>query len=124
MILGALLMIPCYLVLGFSSISPAFPMILLGAAFVLVPAAMWPAVPLIVEKNRVGTAFGLMTMIQNIGLAVVSRAERLAARVDEGLPGQHGDVLAPRLRGAGLRDPAPACGRARGRGAREVTVLR
>ena len=69
MTLGALLMIPCYLVLAFSSVSPAFPMILLGAAFVLVPAAMWPAVPLIVEKNRVGTAFGLMTMIQNIGLA-------------------------------------------------------
>jgi MFS-type transporter involved in bile tolerance (Atg22 family) len=63
-------MIPCYLVLGFSSISPALPMILLGAAFVLVPAAMWPAVPLIVEKNRVGTAFGLMTMVQNIGLAL------------------------------------------------------
>ncbi|MEN6527136.1 MAG: MFS transporter, partial [Candidatus Polarisedimenticolia bacterium] len=40
------------------------------AAFVLVPAAMWPAVPLIVDKQRVGTAFGLMTMIQNIGLAV------------------------------------------------------
>jgi MFS-type transporter involved in bile tolerance (Atg22 family) len=31
---------------------------------------MWPAVPLIVEENRVGTAFGLMTMIQNIGLGL------------------------------------------------------
>jgi len=31
---------------------------------------MWPAVPLIVEKNRVGTAFGLMTMVQNLGLAL------------------------------------------------------
>jgi len=70
MLLGALLMIPCYLVLGFTMVSPWLPMLLLGAAFVLVPAAMWPAVPLIVEKNRVGTAFGLMTMIQNVGLAV------------------------------------------------------
>ncbi|HEY3384151.1 MAG TPA: MFS transporter [Vicinamibacterales bacterium] len=69
MIVGALLMIPCYLLLAFTAIAPALPMILLGAAFVLVPAAMWPAVPLIVEKNRVGTAFGLMTMVQNIGLA-------------------------------------------------------
>ena len=69
MLLGALLMIPCYLVLGFTMVPPWLPMLLLGAAFVLVPAAMWPAVPLIVEKNRVGTAFGLMTMIQNIGLA-------------------------------------------------------
>jgi MFS family permease len=70
MVLGALLMIPCYLVLGFTMLPPWLPMLLLGAAFVLVPAAMWPAVPLIVEKNRVGTAFGLMTMIQNIGLAL------------------------------------------------------
>jgi MFS-type transporter involved in bile tolerance (Atg22 family) len=45
-------------------------MIVLGAAFVMVPAAMWPSIPLIVEKNRVGTAFGLTTMIQNFGLAL------------------------------------------------------
>ncbi len=43
-------------------------MILLGAAFVLVPAAMWPSIPLIVAKERVGTAYGLTTGIQNIGL--------------------------------------------------------
>ena len=70
MMLGALLMIPCYLIMGFTTIPPMFPMLLLGASFVLVPAAMWPAVPLIVEENRVGTAFGLMTMIQNIGLGL------------------------------------------------------
>jgi predicted MFS family arabinose efflux permease len=45
-------------------------MILLGFAFVLVPAAMWPSVPLIVRPERVGTAFGLMTAIQNIGLGL------------------------------------------------------
>jgi len=70
MILGSLLMIPCYLLLGFTHIPPYIPMLLLGAAFVLVPAAMWPSVPLVVEKDRVGTAFGLMTMLQNIGLAL------------------------------------------------------
>jgi MFS family permease len=70
MILGSLLMIPAHLALGFTSLPPAIPMIVLGAAFVLVPAAMWPSVPLIVEKDRVGTAFGLMTAIQNIGLLV------------------------------------------------------
>ena len=45
-------------------------MIVLGAAFVLVPAAMWPSVPLVVEEKRVGTAFGLMTAIQNLGLGL------------------------------------------------------
>jgi MFS family permease len=68
MVLGCLLMIPCYLALGLTDLAPAGPMMLLGAAFVLVPAALWPAVPLIVERGRMGTAFGLMTLIQNVGL--------------------------------------------------------
>jgi MFS-type transporter involved in bile tolerance (Atg22 family) len=70
MMLGAVLMIPCYLVLAFTMVAPRWPMILLGAAFVLVPAAMWPAVALIVDPKRTGTAYGLMTMVQNAGLAL------------------------------------------------------
>jgi MFS family permease len=70
MIAGSLLMIPCHLAMGLTMIYPVYPMILLGFAFVLVPAAMWPSVPLIVRSERVGTAFGLMTAIQNIGLGL------------------------------------------------------
>jgi MFS family permease len=69
MIVGSLIMIPSHLVMGVTKLYPVWPMIALGVAFVLVPAAMWPSVPLIVKKEHVGTAFGLMTMIQNIGLA-------------------------------------------------------
>lgn len=69
MIVGSLVMIPSHLVMGLTKLYPVWPMIALGVAFVLVPAAMWPSVPLIVKKEHVGTAFGLMTMIQNIGLA-------------------------------------------------------
>jgi MFS family permease len=68
MVLGSLLMIPAHLAMGILHIDPVYPMIALGAAFVLVPACLWPAVPLIVEESRVGTAFGLMTALQNIGL--------------------------------------------------------
>ncbi|UCE20629.1 MAG: MFS transporter [Gemmatimonadota bacterium] len=70
MIFGSLLMIPSHLLMGVTKIYPVYPMITLGAAFVLVPAAMWPSVPLIVRKERVGTAFGLMTAIQNFGLGL------------------------------------------------------
>jgi MFS family permease len=70
MIAGSLLLIPCHLAMGLTRIYPAYPMILLGFAFVLVPAALWPSVPLIVRPDRVGTAFGLMTAIQNIGLGL------------------------------------------------------
>jgi len=70
MILGSLLLIPSHLALGLTHIHPVFPMIILGISFVLIPAAMWPSIPLIVPKETVGTAFGLMTMIQNMGLAL------------------------------------------------------
>jgi len=68
MLAGSVLMVVAHLMMGWTMLPPALPMIVLGAAFVLVPAAMWPAVPLIVEPERVGTAFGLMTAIQNVGL--------------------------------------------------------
>ena len=70
MIVGALIMVPSHLTLGLTRVSPVWPMIALGVSFVLVPAAMWPSIPLIVPKDKVGTAFGLTTMVQNIGLAV------------------------------------------------------
>ena len=51
-----------------TSINPYFPMLLLGIAFSLIPAAMWPSVTKIVEEKRLGSAYGLMFSIQNIGL--------------------------------------------------------
>ncbi|MFZ4521552.1 MAG: MFS transporter [Bacteroidales bacterium] len=47
----------------------AIPMVIMGIAFSLIPAIMWPSVALIVDNSKLGTAYGLMTMIQNIGLA-------------------------------------------------------
>jgi MFS family permease len=69
MVVGSLLIVPAHLLLGLTHIWPVIPMIVLGAAFVLVPACIWPTVPLIVDARCVGTAFGLMTAIQNLGLA-------------------------------------------------------
>ncbi len=70
MIWGSLILIPSHLLLGITNIYPVIPMITLGAAFVLVPAALWPSVAMVVSKEKVGTAFGLLTMVQNIGLAL------------------------------------------------------
>ena len=70
MIVGSLMLIPAHLIMGITHWNPLPSMVVLGAAFVLVPAAMWPSVPLVVEENRVGTAFGLMTAIQNVGLGL------------------------------------------------------
>lgn len=67
---GAALMIPAHLSLGFANLHPLYPMMILGLSYSLVAAVVWPAVPLIVGSERVGTATGLIFMIQNIGLAV------------------------------------------------------
>ena len=44
---------------------------LLGAVFSLIPAVMWPAVAYIVEERRLGSAYALMTLCQQLGWAVV-----------------------------------------------------
>ena len=69
MVFGSILLIPAYLLMAYSSISLYIPMAMMGVAFSLIPAVMWPSVAYIVGQERLGTAYGLMTMIQNIGLA-------------------------------------------------------
>lgn len=68
MLVGSLLLMPIHLSLGLTRFHPVPAMVALGIAFSLVPAAMWPSIPLMVEEKRLGTAFGLMTLIQNVGL--------------------------------------------------------
>jgi len=68
MMLGSLLLIPVYLMMAYTRVSLYIPMALMGVAFSLIPAVMWPSVAYIVEQSKLGTAYGLMTMIQNIGL--------------------------------------------------------
>jgi MFS family permease len=55
--------------MAYTPIPLLVPMAMMGIAFSLVPAVMWPSVAYIVDEKRLGTAYGLMTMIQNIGLA-------------------------------------------------------
>lgn len=51
--------IPAYLII---------PMSMMGIAFSMIPAVMWPYVSFVVDSQKLGTAYGMMTMIQNVGL--------------------------------------------------------
>jgi MFS family permease len=68
MMFGSMLLIPVYLMMAYTSVNLYVPMAMMGVAFSLIPAVMWPSVAYIVEQSKLGTAYGLMTMIQNIGL--------------------------------------------------------
>jgi MFS family permease len=69
MMAGSLMLIPVYLLMAYTHVSLYLPMAVMGIAFSLIPAVMWPSVAYLVPEEKLGTAYGLMTLIQNIGLA-------------------------------------------------------
>ncbi len=79
LVVGSLLLILCHLTFAF--VLPAFKdsatggivvayltILVLGASFSLVPAALWPSVPKLVDAKIIGSAYALIFWIQNIGL--------------------------------------------------------
>ncbi|MBZ0178325.1 MAG: MFS transporter [Melioribacteraceae bacterium] len=68
MMLGSILILPVYLLLVYSGISLIIPIVMLGIAFSLIPAVMWPSVAYLVEQNKLGTAYSIMTLIQQLGV--------------------------------------------------------
>ncbi len=77
LLVGALIMIACHT--SFAFLLPAFPtkwlavtiVAVLGVSFSLVPAALWPSVPKIIDEKVLGSAYCLIFWIQNIGLFLV-----------------------------------------------------
>ena len=79
LMIGSLLLIVCHLTFAF--VLPMFKgpavggiivayitILVLGASFSLVPAALWPSVPKLVDAKVIGSAYALIFWIQNIGL--------------------------------------------------------
>ena len=77
LMLGSVIMIVCHL--SFAFLLPLFPqkwfavllIVVLGVSFSLVPAALWPSVPKIIDEKTLGSAYCLIFWVQNIGLCLV-----------------------------------------------------
>jgi MFS family permease len=67
MMFGSMLLIPVYLMMAYTNVNLYVPMAMMGVAFSLIPAVMWASVAYLVDQSKMGTAYGLMTMLQNIG---------------------------------------------------------
>ena len=67
MMFGSMLLIPVYLMMAYTNVNLYVPMAMMGLAFSLIPAVMWASVAYLVDQSKMGTAYGLMTMLQNIG---------------------------------------------------------
>jgi MFS family permease len=66
--LGTLLLPLTFAVLGLTNLNPWISTVLMGVSWSLVPAVIWPATTLLVEPRRLGTALGIIIMLQNVGL--------------------------------------------------------
>jgi MFS family permease len=74
LVFGTLLLPLTFVVLGLTDLSLWVSTIMMGISFSLVPAVIWPATTLIVEPRRLGTALGLITLIQALGMAASNLA--------------------------------------------------
>lgn len=77
LIFGAMLLIICHLVFAFvlpathSKLIAYVTIVVLGISFALVPAALWPSVPKIMDPRYLGSAYSLIFWVQNVGLCFV-----------------------------------------------------
>jgi MFS family permease len=71
MVFGSFLMMPVFLMMAYQVTPLWVPIAMMGIAFSLIPAVMWPSVAYIVDEKRLGTAYAVMTLIQQIGVMAV-----------------------------------------------------
>ena len=74
LVCGTVLLPVTFVVLSLTDLSPWVATVLMGVSFSLVPAIIWPATTLIVDPRRLGTALGVITLLQNVGLWGSNRA--------------------------------------------------
>jgi MFS family permease len=72
MMAGSFLLMPVYLMMAYKITPLGVPIAMMGVAFSLIPAVMWPSVAYIVEERRLGSAYAVMTLIQQIGVAAMN----------------------------------------------------
>jgi MFS family permease len=69
---GSAILVPPFLLMAHTHLPLELSMVLLGVAFALVPAVLWPAVTYLVPEERLGSAYALMTFCQQLFWAFMS----------------------------------------------------
>jgi len=73
-LLAILASIGCHSLLAFSRLNPYIAISCMGVAYSLLASALWPIAALIIPEYQLGTAYGLMQAIQNLGTALIVMA--------------------------------------------------
>ncbi|HBS87274.1 MAG: transporter [Bacteroidetes bacterium GWF2_38_335] len=112
MLFGSILLTISHLIFAlvpaesFTTIVAVGTIIILGISFSLVPASMWPSMPKIVEDRYLGSAYGAIFWIQNMGLfgvpiligwALSASNPGVAEQIKAGVVGAHYNYTVPEL---------------------------
>lgn len=71
---GAGLMPMTFAILGLTHWSLWISTALMGLSFSVIPAVIWPSTAMLVEPGRLGTAFGLINVLQSLGMGALNLA--------------------------------------------------
>ncbi len=96
LLFGTMLLPFTFVVLGLTHLNLWVSTVMMGISWSLVPAVIWPSTTLIVERRRLGTALGLITLVQALGMALSNYvAGRLADAAGAGAdnPAGYGVML-------------------------------
>lgn len=58
--------------LAFTFLNPWVAMVFMGLMYSLLACAFWPLVAMVIPGHQLGTAYGIMQSVQNLGLAVIA----------------------------------------------------
>lgn len=72
LLIASVLVMLSHLVLALTFINLWIPMIALGIGYSIMCSALWPLVALAVPQQQLGTAYGVMQALQNLGLAITA----------------------------------------------------
>jgi len=73
-ILGIVVTLGCHALLAFTFITPYVAMAVMGLSYSVLASALWPMASMVVAQHQLGTAYGIMQAIQNLGLATIAIA--------------------------------------------------
>jgi hypothetical protein len=72
--IGAALMPMTFAILGLTPWSLWISTALMGLSFSVIPAVIWPSTAMLVAPARLGTAFGLINVLQSLGMGALNLA--------------------------------------------------
>ena len=71
LVVAPIILVLVHSLLGFTRVNPIPLMIGQGLAYSIMASALWPAIPLVVNPDNVGLAYGVAFSMQNVGLTII-----------------------------------------------------